>query len=71
MYGGAGHLAPYSPFTTTFTYGDHQIEEAQGTLYYLTTRFRAILLHRLSILHHDSLLPSWNAHFAMEIVRTC
>ncbi|PPQ87221.1 hypothetical protein CVT26_012214 [Gymnopilus dilepis] len=70
MYNGScdGVLHPFSPYHQAHAIGDDALNDAQATLYYLCSRLRAILLHRMNIPSQENIPPTWNSHFAIEMM---
>ena len=61
-------LHPFSPFNPVCSYGDTDITICQDKIYYMTTRLRTILLHRIEGSHTEQRWEWWNVRFRAEVV---
>jgi hypothetical protein len=56
---------PFTPFHPSSVFQSPDIQLCQDRIYYLTSRFRAILLERKNYAGDDA---GWSAHMAFELV---
>ncbi|PPR03994.1 hypothetical protein CVT26_001038 [Gymnopilus dilepis] len=61
----SGFLTPFHP--ARLEYHRRMKHNVQESIYYMTNRLRAILLHRLTVSQKAGLVKPWNACFTMEV----
>ncbi|KDR65065.1 hypothetical protein GALMADRAFT_149019 [Galerina marginata CBS 339.88] len=60
-------MHPFTPFNPICIFGDHEIDTVQTQIYYMTSRLREILLHRLDGPHQEQIWTWWNVRFGLEV----